>query len=482
MQDLLFQLKKYGKSNIYPFHMPGHKRRVKGNGLNNFYNIDITEVEGFDDLHHATGILLEAEQRAAKTYKSDCTHFLVNGSTSGILSAIFATTSQKGKILLSRNSHKAAYHALFLRQLEASYVYPEYLPAFEINGAVLPREIEEKLKKDPQVEAVYITSPTAEGVVSDIYEIAKICHQYGKPLIVDEAHGAHFGFSDSFPETSIVLGADIVIASVHKTLPSFTQTALIHINGNRVKKETVEEYLSIFQTSSPSYILMGGIDHCMEILDRDADKLFQKFLKNIEYFHRKTKDLQVIQILQEKDMKGTAIKNLDPGKLVISIKHTNKNGAWLQKKLLDQYELQMEMAAPSFVLAIVTIMDQKKGFRRLQKALLEIDKQLVEETLQKKERKVLKQEQTIQIFQDVEVVYSCDKAKTAIKRKALFLAAAGMVSAEFVILYPPGIPLIVPGERMNENMILQITKYRKQGLSIQGMKDKLGQYIEVVAE
>jgi len=487
MQDLLYRLNEYGKTKIYPFHMPGHKRLLTHSGIKNPYKIDITEIEGFDDLHHAKGILLEAEQKASRLYSSECTHYLVNGSTSGIMSAIFAVTSQQGKLLIARNSHKAAYHAVFLRQLEMIYVYPEFISKFDLNGGILPHKIEEQLQKNPDIEAVFITSPTAEGVVSDVQEIARVCHAFGKPLIVDEAHGAHFGFSNQFPKNSVALGADLVIASVHKTLPSFTQTALIHINGDIVVKEKVEEYLSIFQTSSPSYLLMAGIDQCMEILKNKSEKLFYKFSKNLLYFHKKTKDLHSLEILQQADIISFGAKELDPGKLVISVKNTKRNGSWLQNELLYHYQIQMEMAAPTYVLAIATIMDQKKGFRKLQKALRKIDKELSDEMRniddkEKREIEKIEAENTMKAFQNAEVVYSCDKAKALPREKVTLSEAQERISCEFVLLYPPGIPLIVPGERIKEKMIQQLLKYQKQGLSIQGMHDKEGQIIEVAEE
>lgn len=482
MQELIQRLNKYAKKGIYPFHMPGHKRNMRSEGFKNPYKIDITEIEGFDDLHHAEGILLEAELRAARIYGSDKTHFLINGSTAGILSAISAVTSQQGKLLMARNSHKAAYHVVLLRQLETIFVHPTYISKFDLNGGISPQEIKNKLHQEPEIEAVYITSPTAEGMVSDIKEIARICHDYNKPLIVDEAHGAHFGFSKEFPNTSIKEGADIVVASVHKTLPSFTQTALLHINGNLVEKEKIQEYLSIYQTSSPSYILMCSIDRCMRILETESKKLFYNLSKNLIYFHKKTDDLQIIKILKEKDLEKKEIKSFDPSKIIISVRNTMHDGIWLQSELLKKYKLQMEMATPTYVLAISTIMDRKKGFKRLQKALRKIDKQLIEELLQERKKKHFNIEDEMEIFRIVEVVYPCYRAKEMSKMKKPLREAEGLISGEFVYLYPPGIPLIVPGERMNKKMIEQIEIYKKIGLSIQGMHDKTAFLIEVVEE
>ena len=230
METLYNRLERYGDSDFYGMHMPGHKRN-RGLIRNRIpYELDITEIDGFDDLHHAEGILKEAEARAAWLYKADRTHFLVNGSTVGILSAILGSTKKGDKILVARNCHKSVYHGIYLNELEPVYIYPAYEKS-GINGEISPDEVEKILERERGIRAVMIVSPTYDGVVSDVREIARIVHRYGIPLIVDEAHGAHFGFHPYFPENANTKGADVVIHSVHKTLPALTQTALIHLNG-----------------------------------------------------------------------------------------------------------------------------------------------------------------------------------------------------------------------------------------------------------
>ena len=228
------KLNELEQSDIYPFHMPGHKRAFLP--FANPYAIDITEIEGFDNLHHATGILQEAQQKAADLYGAKKTYYLVNGSTCGLLAAISAAVPRGGKILVARNCHKAVYHAMYLRQLVPVYLYPEDT-AYGIQGQVTPQMVRKQLEQTPDIRAVVITSPTYDGVVSDVQNIADIVHAYGIPLIVDEAHGAHFGFSPEFPENATRLGADAVIMSVHKTLPAFTQTALLHLCSDRIAEK-----------------------------------------------------------------------------------------------------------------------------------------------------------------------------------------------------------------------------------------------------
>ena len=211
------ELCKLASSDMYPFHMPGHKRRLDCDI--NPYTYDITEIDGFDNLHAAEGIIKEAEERAAALWGAKSSFFLVNGSTCGILAALSAALPKKGHLLMARNSHKAAYHAAYLRELQVTYLYPVFTE-FGIQGGILPEQVEAALEADESIEAVFLTSPTYDGIVSDIEKIAEIAHQHGIPLIVDEAHGAHLGFHPYFPKSAITLGADVVIQSLHKTLPA----------------------------------------------------------------------------------------------------------------------------------------------------------------------------------------------------------------------------------------------------------------------
>ena len=283
-------LMEYCNSDAYPFHMPGHKRQTMGNW--NCEAIDITEITGFDNLHHAEGILLEAQQRAAQTFGADESFFLVNGSTAGLLAAVCGTVKKGGRLLMARNCHKAVYHAVYLMELQTEYLYPEQTE-FGIQGSIAPEQVQRMLEQYPDTQAILLTSPTYDGVVSDIAAIAEIVHAHQIPLIVDEAHGAHFGFSERFPKKAISYGADLCIESVHKTLPAYTQTALLHYRKNPwVDLERVKRYLGIYQSSSPSYVLMAGIDRCTRILREQGTTLFAAFEQQLHDFYQSCENLQ----------------------------------------------------------------------------------------------------------------------------------------------------------------------------------------------
>ena len=203
--------------------------------------------------------------------------FSVNGSTAGILTAISASVKKGGQILVARNCHKAVYHAIYLRELVPTYIYPQSDNDLGINGSISVSRVERYLEENPKIEAVFITSPTYDGVVSDVRQIAEAAHKHGIPLIVDEAHGAHFRFSDYFPVSATDLGADVVIQSFHKTLPAMTQTAVLHLCSERVSEKLIRRFLGIYETSSPSYILMSSLDACVAKLEKDSGRLFDEF-------------------------------------------------------------------------------------------------------------------------------------------------------------------------------------------------------------
>lgn len=500
---LLERLTEYAGSDAYPFHMPGHKRREIPDGIpGGFpdpYGIDITEIDGFDNLHHAEGILKDAMDEAAAIYGADRSWYLVNGSTCGILSAVFAATENGGKLLTARNCHKAVYHAICLNRLEAEYLYPEEITEFGINGGIRAEDVRKALEKDAmrcagnsgdvrgkitKIQAVLITSPTYEGVVSDIRAIADAAHEYGIPLIVDEAHGAHLEYADqchSFPKSALEYGADIVIQSLHKTLPCFTQTAILHVKGKLVDQDRVSRYLSMFQTSSPSYLFMAGTERCIRYMDGDGRNGMVRYEKRLEHFMERMEGLQVLEVLDREICgKYRTVAGWDPSKIVVStMRAEDFHGEELAETLRRKYHLEMEMTAPEYVIAMTSLMDTEEGFERLGTALLEIDGALRRRTEpeQQKEKGELKEKERCETPEGLESKLShpirmliCEAMDADTERTAL-QDTVGKVSAEFVYLYPPGIPIIAPGEVFTDAIVEKIVAYKAAGLLVQGPAD-----------
>lgn len=485
---LINRLKAYKDSRIYPFHMPGHKRLqlggIKGetarSGMDfpNPFFVDITEVEGFDNLHHAQGILKQSMEWAARVYGADRTWYLINGSTCGILASVCGCTRPGGHILMSRNCHKAAYHAAYINHLRTSYVYPQDLPGLGIQGGILPEDVEKALEEHRDIQAVFIVSPTYDGVVSDVSKIADIVHRKGIPLIVDEAHGAHFRFGKWFPDSALDMGADAVIQSVHKTLPSLTQTALLHIKGNYVNSRNIERYLSIFQSSSPSYVFMASIENSIFVMDRmqrERDSVQMKeYEAHLMDLRRRLASMKNLRLV-DRDIVGMGgVWDLDVSKIVVSTRGTALSGADLSSILREKYHLEMEMCGADYVTAITTVFDSPEGLQRLGDSLEEIDADITGMPGSR---------------EDGPAVYGMRAQAQCCLREAMdspcrpvrLKESEGQISAEFVYLYPPGIPILAPGENIARNILDVIEEYIKKGLPIQGPEDESLETLRVLS-
>ena len=523
MSELQRKLEELNKSDMVPLHMPGHKRNSDAGSMSKYYDIDITEIDGFDNLHDAEDIILEAEKRANKLYGADETHFLVNGSTCGILAAVSATVPRGEKIIASRNCHKSFFHAAYINELELEFVYPQKKSIYvsddgissDIYGEVSPEDIVKKIKENPDAKAVFITSPTYEGVPSNIREIAKIVHENNMILIVDEAHGAHFGLTanpelkEIIPENAISQGADIVIHSLHKTLAAMTQTALIHVQGQRANRERLRRFLRIYQTSSPSYVLMSSMDSCVEDIQNRGDEVFTRLVEYKRQIEEGTSDCRHLFVPTTDLIK-------DPGKVLICSTDEYITGKQIYDILRIEHGIQLEMAGDFYGLAIITGYDKQESIERLINAINGIDKRqsliktadnngkninnrkadpgndynkLNEETNKHgenivnisenitnfgtnrfKENKSGKDKKIVVTYRNMEKAISFAKAWDADFELVDITKVSGRISADFVNLYPPGIPFIIPGERFDKELIRQISDCINAGMNVQGIE------------
>lgn len=472
------KLVNYAQEDICPMHMPGHKRNTFLLGREIPTAIDITEIHGFDNLHDPEGIILDSVNRAAALYKSDHTFYLINGSTCGILAGIRAVVNKGDQIIMARNCHKSVYHGVELNELKPIYIQPEIEEEYGIHGSITIKQVEEALEEQAQAALLILTSPTYEGVISDISGIVKLAHSKGIPVMVDEAHGPHLGFSPAFSGTAIEAGADIVIHSLHKTLPSLTQTSLAHINGDIVNVEEFKRQLEIFETSSPSYVLLSSIDSCIRLLEENGEELFFQYETNIDLFDQITAELKNLKILCHDKNKtiSPGIHMFDIGKIVISTKNTTYKGSpftgtALSNLLRSQYKIELEMAYTDYVIAMTSIGDRKENFVRLANALLEID-----QVIEKKSS------------------FSADTIKFTLPKQEYSIAETmrmkgvtvpidmgiNRISKEYVYFYPPGIPILVPGEKIEEEIIKEIKSAIDTGLVPKSTKGKVPEFIEVV--
>jgi len=368
------KLRKYADSDAYPMHMPGHKRNGSFMPQGLPYDIDITEIHGFDDLHDPQTVLLETAILAAGLYGSREAFLLINGTTVGILAAIGAHAKRGEKILAVNNCHWSTPNAAALFGLEIFYIDTEIDEMTTVPCSVSPAAIRSALEKNTGIKLVIITSPTYEGILSDIESIADVVHDAGCILVVDSAHGAHLGFSDDFPQCAVTSGADIVVVSLHKTLPALTQCSLLHICSERADSGKTKELLSILQTSSPSYILMASIDYCLRSIKSDKEKFFEEYRQNLFYFYDCIQNLRNLSVLYPgKSSSSPQFFDHDPGKIVIITKNTGIDGETLAGLLRNKYKIEVERIFENYVIAMTSICDSAEGFKRLAEALCAID-------------------------------------------------------------------------------------------------------------
>lgn len=486
--DMLGKLEAYSKENIVPMHMPGAKRNSEliGRYMDDMpapYDIDITEIDGFDNMHNADGMIKKAFEKTAVLYGADESLFLVNGSTAGNMAAICGVTDKGDSIIVARNCHISVYNAIILNELDVNYVYPQYDDEYGYYKGISLREIKDTVEKNESmgkdIKAVVITSPTYEGNVSDIKNIAAYLHEHNIPLIVDEAHGAHFKFSCEFPQTAVEQGADIVINSVHKTLPSLTQTAVMHINYGYVNVSKVKRYWNIYQSTSPSYILMGSIDRCMSIIEKDGEYLFENYISKLKILRNKLGQLKNIKLIDSDDI----------SKIVIGCDNAKK----LYDILLKEYGIQLEMSSLKYAIAMTSIFDSAEYYDRFYNALCEIDRRYNANNINNSANNNQNYVERYNIFNNTSSIKKADiKVNIAdFKNEALMSIAKalnegdkngydkimmndsslyGRISAKMVYVYPPGIPILCPGEIISENVVNIISKAIDNGLEVVGLE------------
>lgn len=416
--------KKLEKLNSYPFHMPGHKR-MSGLGLCG-ENIDITEIDGFDNLHSPTGVLKDLENKTARLFGVSKSIISTNGATCGVLSAVSAVAEKGGEILVCANCHKSVFNACELNDLDVFFIAPEYNEEFCCWESVTQKSIDDALENHPNACAVVLTSPTYEGFISNI--------KCGVPLIVDAAHGAHFGFADWLPERP---SADIIIESLHKTLPSLTQTAVVHIN-NPAYFDKVKKYMDVFETSSPSYILLDSVDRCLDFLE-DSENAFFDYKNNLDYFYESVKGISNASVLD----------NDDKTRIILSV--NGYTGTELSDFLRNNFNIEAEGAALKYVILISSICDKKYGFDLLLKAIKSLE-------IREKLNICVPRPEPAEKMPKCFCVKNIDETALANSKNK--------ISAEYAWAYPPGCPIVVPGEKITDIKIEYLNTLLKNNVNV----------------
>ncbi len=467
--NLYEQLLSYSDSDFCPMHMPGHKRNPAFSMIDP-YKIDITEIDGFDDLSHAEDVLLTLMKEAAALYGAKHSFLSVNGSTLGILAGIHACTNRGDTILIARNSHQSVYHAAFLCGLRTEYILPEIMEENICCGFSL-EPIKQAIEKSPKIRLVVLPSPTYEGLHADLPAISHYLHEKNILLFIDQAHGAHLDFHPYFPGGATASGADLVVMSLHKTLPALTQTALLHICSEKIDTEKLAFSINLYQTSSPSYVLLASISQCLSYLKSNPFSKFDLLARALTLFTDRLSSFSCIRLL------SLPVADKDPSKLVLSARSAGMNGRELYRILLQRFHIQPELCTADYVLCMVTLGDSESSLDRLYNALYEIDCELIQTQGSKNQDQFRASDSFITVPDRAFFPFETDELP---KEWIPLLSSCNRISAGFVTIYPPGIPCLVPGERISSSLIEQLSVSKTLGLTIKGLRNEGSLLLQVL--
>jgi lysine decarboxylase len=431
------------------FHMPGHKGAgfYKKFGyddfINNFFDFDITEIEGADNLFQREGIIKAVSEKYARLYSAKESFLLINGTSCGLISAILATVPRGAKLIMARNSHKSIFNALTLGDITPIYAYPKIINEWDISGEITSEEIEKLLFANPDAEAVILPSPNYYGICSDVEKISEVVHRFGKILIVDQAHGAHLNFFNEFEKEGFPLaaercGADIVVNSTHKTLASLTQSAVLNVCSDRIDIDTLEDKLQMMESTSPSYILMGSLDINGSILEEHGQKLIAEWNEHLKYFYEESKEIEGLRVM-------TNLANFDKTKINIDMSKKGYSGRQLEKALVEKYGIFAELNTGNILMLMTGIGNIRGDYQVLLKALKEL---------------------SYKPFVASELTEKFDMPKSKL------LEAEGKICLRAIIPYPPGIPLVCPGEIITKAHVEILYDMLMNGEKVLGLKNK----------
>lgn len=448
------------------FHMPGHKGK---NTLINWGDyipfIDTTETEGMDNLLDPRGIIQESQELAAKVFGAKYTQYAVNGSTGSIYIALATITKPGDKILVQRNCHKAVYNAMILNRLNPIYMYPNYNEEYHVMTGLDPKDIDDILTEDDEIKAVVITYPNYYGVCSDLETIAKIVHKHNRILMVDEAHGPHMTFSERLPKPALECGADIVIHSTHKTMASFTQTSMIHVGTDRVDLNKLRDRFQLYTTTSPSYLFTASNEIATAYMDSMEAR--KKLEWNIDKCEETIKRLNAIDrvFVFTGDENDKTIFAKDNTKILFRI--DGMKGSQVKKQLYAKYNIRLEMTDYYYALALTSFMNEEEDYEKLIAAVEDLAKTAPYDDITPVSIKLPTPEVIMPIYE----AYHGNKKQRELKY------SIGKISATAIIPYPPGVPLVVPGEEITQELYEQITFLMENGIEIVGLmgynKDRL---------
>lgn len=458
-------LRKFKRMRVVPFDVPGHKRGRGNMELTEFLgeecmSVDVNSMKPLDNLCHPVSVIKDAEMLAAQAFGASNAFFMVGGTTSAVQSMIMYACKGGDKIIMPRNVHRSAINALILCDAVPVYVNPDVNDQLGIALGMSVAQVEKAIMENPGAKAVLVNNPTYYGICSDLKKITELAHAHGMLVLVDEAHGTHFYFGENFPVTAMAAGADIASVSMHKSGGSLTQSSFL-LMGERINSDYMRQIINLTQTTSASYLLLSSLDISRKRLALSGREIFEKTVEMAEYARAEINDIGGYYAYSKELINGDSIYDFDVSKLSIYTLPIGLAGIEVYDLLRDEYDIQIEFGDIGNILAYISVGDRKRDIERLISALYEIKRRFG-----KSGTGMLTQE-----YINPVVAETPRKAFYADKISLPLDETAGRVCSEFVMCYPPGIPILAPGELITDDIIQYIKYAKEKGCSMTGTED-----------
>ncbi len=464
------------KMRIVPFDVPGHKRGRGNKELTEFLGescmeVDVNSMKPLDNLCHPVSVIKDAEELAAEAFGAANAFFMVGGTTSSVQAMIMYACKSGDKIILPRNVHRSAINSLILSDAVPVYVNPDTNEALGIPLGMSVAEVERAIRENPDAKAVLVNNPTYYGICSDLRRITEIAHAHGMLVLVDEAHGTHFYFGDDFPPTAMECGADLASVSMHKSGGSLTQSSFL-LMGSRINADYMRQVINLTQTTSASYLLLSSLDLSRKRLALQGKDIFHETVKMAEYARYEINEIGGYYAFSKELINKDSVFDFDRSKLSVHTLSIGLAGIEVYDLLRDEYDIQIEFGDIGNILAYISVGDRKRDIERLISALAEI-------------KRVYGKSSTGMLSQEYinPVVAETPRKAFYSKKKSLPLEeTAGYICSEFVMCYPPGIPILAPGELITEDIIKYIKYAKEKGCQMTGTEDIRIERLNVLSE
>lgn len=458
-------LNRFKKERIVPFDVPGHKRGKGNRELTEFLgekcmSVDVNSMKPLDNLCHPVSVIKEAEELAADAFGAKHAFFMVGGTTSAVQSMVMSACKEGEKIIMPRNVHRSAINALVLSGAVPVYVNPDMDKRLGIALGMKVEDVKKAIKENPDAKAILVNNPTYYGICSNIKELVKLAHENGMLLLADEAHGTHFYFDSKLPVSAMSAGADMAAVSMHKSGGSLTQSSFLLL-GNEMNEGYVRQIINLTQTTSGSYLLMSSLDLSRKNLALHGEEIFERVRALAKYAREEINQIGDYYAYCREIINGDSVYDFDVTKLSVNTLDVGLAGIEVYDLLRDEYDIQIEFGDIGNILAYISVGDRERDIERLVSALAEIRRRF------KKSKAGLLDHEYI----SPEVANTPKEAFFGHKESLPIMESAGRVCTEFVMCYPPGIPILAPGEKITKEILDYICYAKEKGCFMTGPED-----------